>query len=247
MKMSIMQPYFLPYLGYFSLIKHTDQIILLDTVKYIRHGWIERNRILKPGNEWQYIRAPLKKHSSNSLIKDIEIDEGQKWKEKIFNQLLHYKRRAPFYNETIKILEKGLAGEPESIVKLNQNLITEICNYLNIDINLHIFSEMDLQIEKPQAADEWALNICSSIGGVHEYWNLEGGIKFFNPRKYTEAGIEIKFMKMNLKEYPQKRKNFEQGLSIIDVLMFNDISEINLMLDDFYFIEQGVKPAVVIE
>ena len=38
-----MQPYFLPYLGYFSLIKHTDKFILLDTVQFIRHGWIERN------------------------------------------------------------------------------------------------------------------------------------------------------------------------------------------------------------
>ncbi|HOC37490.1 MAG TPA: WbqC family protein, partial [Tenuifilaceae bacterium] len=50
-----MQPYFFPYIGYFSLIKHTDEFILLDTVQFIRHGWIERNRILKPSDGWQYI------------------------------------------------------------------------------------------------------------------------------------------------------------------------------------------------
>ncbi len=44
---AIMQPYFFPYLGYFSLIKHTDLFVLFDTVQYIHHGWIERNRILK--------------------------------------------------------------------------------------------------------------------------------------------------------------------------------------------------------
>ena len=49
MRLGIMQPYFFPYIGYISLIKHTDLFILLDDVQFIRHGWIERNRILKPG------------------------------------------------------------------------------------------------------------------------------------------------------------------------------------------------------
>ena len=61
-KVAIMQPYFFPYLGYFSLIKHTDEFILFDPVQFIRHGWIERNRILKPENGWQYISVPLEKH-----------------------------------------------------------------------------------------------------------------------------------------------------------------------------------------
>ena len=71
MKLGIMQPYFAPYLGYISLIKHTDEFILFDTVQFIRHGWIERNRILKPGGGWQYIAIPLVKHSQKTLICDI--------------------------------------------------------------------------------------------------------------------------------------------------------------------------------
>ena len=98
MKLAIMQPYFSPYLGYFSLIKHTDNFILLDTVQFIRHGWIERNRILKPGwDTWQYIKVPLEKHSKNSIIKDIRIKTNQDWKRKLISQLVHYKKRAPFY------------------------------------------------------------------------------------------------------------------------------------------------------
>ena len=60
MRLGIMQPYFLPYIGYYSLIKHVDHFILLDRVQFIYHGWIERNRILKPSDGWQYISAPLK-------------------------------------------------------------------------------------------------------------------------------------------------------------------------------------------
>lgn len=243
LKLSIMQPYFVPYLGYFSLIKHTDHMILLDSVKFIRHGWIERNRILKPDSDWQYIRVPLKKHSSDSLISVIEIDDTLKWKEKIFSQLLHYKKRAPFYNETIKLLENALDIDTNSIVKLNENILMVICEYLDLQVNLSVFSEMDMHIQKPNAADEWALNICTLIDGVTEYWNLEGGAKFFNPKKYTDAGIDIKFMKTNLRGYPQKRRNFEAGLSIIDVLMFNNAKEINMMLDDYIFLDQEVETA----
>ena len=68
-----MQPYFLPYLGYFSLIKQTDKFILLDTVQFIKHGWIERNRILSPKGEPQYFAIPLAKHAQTTLIKDIKI------------------------------------------------------------------------------------------------------------------------------------------------------------------------------
>ena len=61
MKLGIMQPYFLPYIGYFSIIKHTDEFILFDSVQFIRHGWIERNRILKQQKQWA--RNTYKRHS----------------------------------------------------------------------------------------------------------------------------------------------------------------------------------------
>ena len=101
MKLGIMQPYFFPYIGYISLVKHTDEFILFDTVQFIKHGWIERNRILKPTGGWQYISVPLEKHSLSTLIMDTKIRNNDDWKAKILNQLVHYKRRAPYKKETI--------------------------------------------------------------------------------------------------------------------------------------------------
>ena len=80
MKLGIMQPYFFPYLGYFDLINYSNRWIIFDTVQYIRHGWINRNRILKPGEDWQYISVPLVKHQREILIKDVEISANQDWK-----------------------------------------------------------------------------------------------------------------------------------------------------------------------
>ena len=76
MKLGIMQPYFFPYLGYFDLIHSVDKWVVFDTPQYIRHGWVNRNRILHPESDWQYIIVPLKKHPRNTPIKEIEIADG---------------------------------------------------------------------------------------------------------------------------------------------------------------------------
>lgn len=238
MKVAIMQPYFLPYLGYFSLIKQTDQFILFDPVQFIKHGWIERNRILSPKGEPQYIAIPLEKHSQSTLIKDIRIRNQENWKEKIKAQLVHYKKRAPYYNDTMAVIDKILNYETDSIVKMNQYSLKCICEYLGIEADFPIFSEMGLTIETPHAPDEWALNICKAMGNVEEYWNPIGGASFFDKSKYDDAGIDLKFEGVNLNFYSQRRgpENFVPGLSIIDVMMFNPPEKINEMLDDYYFL-----------
>lgn len=236
MKLAIMQPYFLPYLGYFSLIKHTDEFILFDTVQFIRHGWIERNRILKPSNGWQYIMVPLKKHSRETLIKDIEINNDQQWKEKILAQLQHYKKQAPYFSNVIDILNEIFSKEYATIVDLNLASLKTVCNYLGIITPIQVFSLMNIDIEPANAPDEWALNICKALGNVDEYWNPPGGQSFFDKKKYENAGINLKFHSAILTDYDQKRNVFEPGLSILDVMMFNSVEEINKMLDNYELI-----------
>lgn len=229
-----MQPYFFPYIGYFSLIKHTDKFILLDIVQFIRHGWIERNRILKPTEGWQYIQVPLQKHSQTTFIKDIRINnEIVDWKNKILAQLQHYKKKSPYYFQTIKLLQDIFSSDYDDIVSFNHVSLNKICEYLNIKTQIDVFSAMNLDIDKVNASDEWALNICKAIGNIDSYWNPIGGISFFNRAKYEHEKIDIKFQLVNLKGYSQCRNNFEPGLSIIDVMMFNTPEEINQMLDDY--------------
>lgn len=237
MKLGIMQPYFYPYLGYFSLIKNTDKFILFDPVQFIRHGWIERNRILKQNEGWQYIAVPLMKHDSKEIIKNIKIDNNKNWREKILAQMTHYKRKAPFYRKTIEVLQEGINCNSQDITHLNFNTLKVTCDYLGIDFNCEIFSEMNITINPVNAADEWALNICKSLG-ASEYWNPPGGKSFFDQDKYFKNNINIKFQQLNIAFYSQRRgvENFEPGLSILDVMMFCSPDEIKNMLDDYVFI-----------
>lgn len=236
MKVAIMQPYFLPYIGYFQLIKHTDKFILFDPVQFIRHGWIERNRVLKPVADWQYISVPIVKQGRDALIADTKINNIEDWRSKMTRQLEHYKKRSPYYNQTMEVFSKAISSNAEDITHFNYDVLSCVCEYIGIDFNCAIFSDMNLVIEPAQAADEWALNICKAIGNVKEYWNPIGGLEFFDRTKYINCNVDIKFQKAVLEPYAQRRETFEPGLSILDVMMFNSPEEINKMLDKYELI-----------
>lgn len=232
-----MQPYFMPYIGYISLVKHVDRFILFDPVQFIRHGWIERNRILKQNEGWKYIQVPLEKRNRETLIKDIKINNSEKWKDKIIAQIQHYKKRSPYYFKVISILNEVFSEEFLDVVSLNEKALSVVCSYLGITTPIDVFSRMNLQIVPVNAPDEWALNICKAIVGVDAYWNPSGGIRLFDKSKYDLAGINLKFLKTNCVEYDQKREKFEPDLSILDVLMFNSPKETNELLDQYTLIQ----------
>lgn len=233
MRIGIMQPYFMPYIGYFSLIKHSDEFILFDTVQFIRHGWIERNRILKQNGEWQYIQVPLiKKDGRDTIIKDIAINNNEQWKSRMLSQLQHYKKKAPFYYKVIALLQDIFKEDYTDIVTLNLKSLQKMCEYLEIRTPIKVYSQMGLIIDPVNAPDEWALNICKSMN-ASVYINPIGGVEFFNRDKYVKAGIQLWFQQMEISPYVQITSKFEPALSIIDVMMFNSVDQINEMLDKY--------------
>lgn len=233
MRLAIMQPYLFPYIGYISLIKNTDRFILFDTPQFIRHGWIERNRILKQNEGWLYIQVPLQKFHQTTPIKDVLINNSTDWPDKIKAQLQHYKKIAPNFYATMKVLDDIFSEKFDDIVSLNHVSLSKICKYLGIDRNIEILSKLNLQIYPANEPDEWALNICKAIGNVNEYWNPVAGQSFFDKTKYEKNNLTLKFHSIKLLEYNQKRSPFESGLSVIDVMMFNDVEKINMMLNNF--------------
>ena len=236
MKLGIMQPYFFPHLGYFALIKHTDQWIVFDTPQFIRHGWIERNRILKPGEGWQYIMVPLEKHSRDTAIKDIKIKSNNDWREKILAQLEHYKKKAPHYAIVINLIKESIHLKTNSIVELDLNILKAVCNYLNINFTYQVFSTSDIKINNVNAPDEWALNICKKLN-ARSYYNPTGGISFFDRSKYEKVGIDLKFLQIEATPYYQFSNEFIPNLSIIDVMMFNSPQKIKDMLNNIELIK----------
>lgn len=229
MRLAIMQPYFLPYIGYFSLFYHSDEFVFFDSPQYTKKSWYERNRIIKINGGSTYIKVPIDKVKIGTSINDVKINNSQDWKGKIFSQLNIY-RKAPYYKETIGILDTVFKNEYEYLYLLNIDLIKAILSYLELDKKIHIYSNMDLEIDEVKEPDEWALNISKAMD-AKVYINSPGGASFFDKEKYNNENIDLKFIDQDLKEYKQLAEKFEPGLSIIDVLMHNDKHEIVSMLN----------------
>lgn len=228
-----MQPYFFPYLGYFQLINLTEKWIVFDDVNYIKRGWMNRNRVLKPERQdWQYLRFPVEKFSRGTKIKDIKIKNNENWKSKIIRQLEHYEDVAPYYNETINVIKGAFNTDTESLTKLNSRCLEKVCDFLKIEFSYSISSQNNYDYSDVDNSDEWALEI-SKQENADMYINPIGGKDFFEPRKYRDNDIEIKFLKIGDIKYSQKNSEFISNLSIIDVMMFNSRKEIKDMLNNY--------------
>jgi len=234
--LGIMQPYFFPFTGYFSLVMATNEWIVFDPVQFIRHGWIERNRILKPEEGWQYVSVPLVKQSRETLITNTQIKVSEPWQEKIFRQLDHYRKRAPYYTTVVEFLHDCFKYETSSITKLNTYLLKAVCGYIGITCTAHIYSEMSIVHDEVIESGEWALHISKALN-AKGYINPAGGVKLFNKDKFRHAGIRLQFLTNNLKPYNQRRSNFEAGLSIIDTMMFCSPEEIRGLVGDYELVE----------
>lgn len=232
----IMQPYFFPYVGYFSLVEYSDKFIFFDTPQYISHGWVNRNRILNQNGKPAYMIVPIKKCPRETPINKIEIVNENGWKEKIYGQITVYKKKAPFYKETEAFLHYVLDEfDGVSLSELNIRTIIESCKKIGIDCKFDVFSKMNLEISPVHEPDEWALNITKALKG-DIYVNPPGGQSFFNKSKYDEENMKLQFLESNLRRYVQRIGRFEPGLSILDVMMFCNNKEAKEIIQDYKII-----------
>lgn len=227
MKVALMQPYFFPYIGYFQLIDAVDEFVIFDNAQYIRRGWINRNRILNAQKETVYINIPVQKAPRETKIKDMVIDNSN-WKDTIFHQLKYY-RKAPHYDFMMDFLNDGLNSNTPSLSELNTSLLKKVCNLLEIDTTITVLSEQFPFLNDMNAADEWGIEVSKALDAT-TYINAIGGMDFYDPQKYRAHGLDIQFVKTELKPYQQFQNIFVPGLSIIDVLMFNQPDEVKEML-----------------
>lgn len=235
MKVAIMQPYFFPYIGQFQLINAVDRFILMDEVQYIRHGWVNRNRILKPVEGFQYIIAPVRKHSHDTPINKIAIADGNGWQKVILAQLQFYKKTAPYYSEVQKLVSECLKENETNIARLNGYCFEKVCDYIGIKFTKEIASTINLDYSQIKQTQDWALQISRQLGAT-AYYNPPGGMEIYNKEYFAQSGIDLHFVVPHLNSYDQGRKDFTPGLSIIDVMMFNSPSTIKNMLNDCHVI-----------
>jgi len=226
-----MQPYFMPYLGYFQLINAADRFIYLDDVNFIKRGWINRNYLLRNGQR-ELFSIPLKKMSQNKHICRTELNDDD-WREKLLKKIHHYYGKAPYYAPVAPLLESIVHSESATIADLAIASVEKTLAYLGVAKVTGRSSDMVLP-EGLKGADR-LIAICTELGATR-YINTVGGMELYSPGEFSRHGLSLQFLQSDLPAYPQFSTEFEPGLSMIDVLMFNPPEKVIPMLNACSFI-----------
>lgn len=216
MKIAIMQPYFLPYIGYFQLIGAVDAFVVYDNIKYTKKGWINRNRFLLNGRD-EVFSLPLKKDSDALDVRERRLAPDFD-RAKLLNRLVGAYRRAPCFEATLPVLRRILEYEDDNLFSFIHASLREVCIWLGIHTPLIVSST--LLVDHSLAGQERVLAICRDLG-ADTYINATGGRELYSRKTFATYGIDLRFLQSRLIEYPQFDRPFVPWLSILDVMMFN--------------------------
>jgi hypothetical protein len=231
MKLAVMQPYLFPYIGYFQMIKAVDTFVFYDDVNFMKQGWINRNRILVNGKDFMFT-VPLEKPNSFWLIKNTLIHEKfyASWKTKFQMTIQQNYKKAPYFNPITAIMNQVLNQECVSISELALESVVAVSNYLGL--NTTFYSSSERYENKDLERENRLVDICKNEN-ITQYINALGGQELYSKESFKEKGIQLSFIKTLPIAYKQFNDEFVPWLSIIDVLMFNSVDEVNEMLDKY--------------
>lgn len=215
---AIMQPLFLPWVGFFDLIDQVDEFVFLDTVQFQKQSWQQRNRIVcKSGLTW--LTVPVqKKGKFGQKIFEVEIKTVD-FPEKQLKTIAQNYSKAPYFNMYWEELEKiFVAGKKEGLLgQLNVNLILWLANHLGVSKNFKFASTMHLE-------DGRAGRLLDAITqlGCSKYLSPRGSALYLKEdlSLFQEAGIRIMFQNYDPVAYRQLQKQFTPFASALD-LLFN--------------------------
>ena len=213
---AIMQPYFLPYIGYFQLIAAVNLFIVYDNIKYTKKGWINRNRFLCNGRDVMF-SLPLKGDSDLLDIRERRLASDFNC-DRLINQLVGAYRKAPYFEYAFPLLEQILRQEEQNLFQFLYRSIILVCQHIGITTEIRISS--DIPIDHGLKNQHKVLALCAAAG-TNVYVNAIGGTDLYSKEDFRSHRIELKFIRSKPFVYRQFGNDFVPLLSIIDVLMFN--------------------------
>ena len=228
MTLGIMQPYFLPYVGYWQLLAAVDRFVVYDNIQYAKKGWINRNRFLRNGAD-AFFTLPLKKGSDFLNVADRALADDFDPKT-LLNPLAAAYRKAPFFNDVFPMVEAIVTAAPRNLFDYLHHSLVTTANYLEIRTPIVVSSE--LPIDHDLQGERKVLAICQAVGATR-YLNAIGGRGLYSAPAFAELGIDLKFIESRPITYRQYDNPFVPGLSIVDVMMFNSRDAVHAMLGEY--------------
>ena len=212
----IMQPCYLPWMGYFEQIARGDMFVLLDTVQFEKQSWQCRNQLKTTNNLPFWLTVPIAAHPLQTAICDILIArDGGRWRMAHLKSITMALSRAPFYEEIIPVFESLLSRDWERLADMNVDGIRRIAHLLGLTPEWKKASELPVGGTKA----DLVLDICRHFGATCCYVSQGSRYLELQVQEFYEAGVEIVFQTWPHPTYPQRGAGFVSHLSVVDALM----------------------------
>ena len=216
MIISINQPAYLPWLGYFDRIAKSDLHVILDDVQFERGSFVNRNKICVSGSP-NWLTVPLqKKGQFGKTIREIEINNDLMWSKKHWESMRHAYSSSKYYKEFSEKLYEIYNKKWHHLVSLIGDTTEVLLEELNIGTPWVYSSTLNIRTTK----SDRILDICKAVH-ANKYLSGEFGTDYLDEDKFYDSGIQIEYQSFVHPTYRQNSDVFVPNLSVID-LIFNE-------------------------
>ncbi|MCD4780915.1 MAG: WbqC family protein [Candidatus Omnitrophica bacterium] len=226
MIVSIHQPQYLPWLGYFDKIAQSDLFILLDDVQFKKNEWQNRNRIRTNG-DWQWLTVPVIHHFGQN-IKQTAINNKVNWRDKQLKSLQLNYGKTPYFETYFPRFRSIIQQDRPFLSDLNIAVIQACLSILKIETQILISSAFKLQTDKTQRL----IDLCQHVK-ADTYLSGTDGPNYMDMDLFAQHQINVMVQKYTHPRYPQggniKDSNFISHLSIIDLLFNCGANSLNIL------------------
>lgn len=210
---SILQPGYLPYIGFFELMSRCDVFVLYDDVQYDKNSWRNRNRIRGPqGPLWLTVPVFVK-GKMGQTINQVEIDNKREWRRKHLLSLRQHYSKAAYFSEHIGFFERLYSTEWRMLAELDRAIIDYFRSAMGIAAELINSSALNAKGHKT----ERILAICNELN-ADAYISTNGAKSYLQEEILKEAGVSLAYQDYTPPEYAQVYPGFESHLSVADIV-----------------------------
>jgi hypothetical protein len=212
--LAVCQSNYIPWKGYFDLIRKADIFVLYDTVQYTKNDWRNRNRILtSQGVSW--LTVPVRHLHLDQLINEIQIAD-QRWQTKHWRTLEQHYRRAPYFERYADDLSPLYHQEWHSLSALNESLLRTLCQLMQIGTRIVRAEDYHLTGDRNERLVQLAQQ-----SQANRYLSGPSAMSYLDQALFTAADIEVSWMNYSdYRPYPQLHQPFVHAVSVLD-LLFN--------------------------
>jgi len=228
MKITIHQPNFLPYLGFFDKCDYADLIVLYDSTQFKKNDFQNRNK-LKTKEGWTWITIPVS-YNFGDKISEVKIANNFEWKRRHLDIIKENYSKSKYYLDYIGEIEKIYSGGYENLSEFNIVFLKFLLDKLGIKKKIILTSELDIKKKSSEALLEISLKL-----NANTYISGIDGKNYLNRDLFNRAKIDVEFQEYKHPEYTQFGTNFEPFMSILDLLFNEGPNSLNIIKSGRYY------------